>query len=90
MHNQRSADMSFALFRGDKVILATQRNFGPGAIKEADERLKEEIAARRRYQASTQPVDLEQQVRSELDKTNQELAKARRRREALQAELKEV
>ncbi|KAH3911075.1 hypothetical protein HBH56_140250 [Parastagonospora nodorum] len=90
MHNQGSADMSFALFRGDKVILPTKRNFGPGVIEEANERLKEEIAARRRYQASNQPVDPEQQVRSELDKTNQELAKARRRREALQAELKEV
>lgn len=83
--------MSFVVFRAEKEPCAiTARNYGAGVIEAADERLKEEIATRSHVRAPEQPKSLEHRVRGELEKTNRELTKARRRRKALEAELKEA
>jgi septal ring factor EnvC (AmiA/AmiB activator) len=96
MQNCRPRDMSNALFHHDDHLRGAdiRCNYGAGAIVNADERLKEELATGRvgRGQIRVQRPIFEplSEAQEELEKNNEAITKARLRREALEKELKEA
>lgn len=71
----------------------TKRFYGAGAIEAADERLKEELKARKSSHAqaaSPTPSGPEANAKIELQRSNDELITARQRRKALEVELQQA
>lgn len=83
------ADMSNTLFRSSDSIMSTRRNYGAEVLEDANERLHQEVEARRRQSQARAPqsLDREQVVREELVDVKAKLADATRRREWLETEL---
>lgn len=94
-HNFGSANMAPILFAKKTYAnpYNTKRGYGPGAIEAADDRLNEEVKARRQARASSKSSPTcgpEVRAELELERSKRTLAEARRRRKALEAELEDA
>jgi hypothetical protein len=98
MRPDRPVNMSCILKRkhNNSTVMPSTRNYGAGAIEAADERLKEEVEARRSlhtprtHNAEHSAPDRsyrETQVENQLEQACEQLVYATARREALEAEL---
>jgi hypothetical protein len=98
MRPDRPVNMSCILKRknNNSTVMPSTRNYGAGAIEAADERLKEEVEARRSLH-TPRPHNTEHsapdrsyretQVENQLEQACEQLVYATARREALEAEL---
>jgi chromosome segregation ATPase len=79
-------NMEGSVFRESSTYIAPQRNYGSGAINDADERLASEVIARRQQlqTRASRTHDREEVVKEELSSANGELNELRRRRECLE------
>jgi chromosome segregation ATPase len=82
-------NMEGSVFRESSTYIAPQRNYGSGAINDADERLASEVIARRQQlqTRASRTHDHEEVVKEELSSANGELNELRRRRKFLEQEL---
>jgi hypothetical protein len=96
MQNCRPMDMRYALFHRNDHLQGSiiRRNYGAGAIENADERLKEDLAAGRigRGQIRVQNAAVTPLSRAQdgLEQNDKAITRARLRREALEKEVKEA
>jgi hypothetical protein len=93
--NLAPADMSNTVFRPATCLIGTSsRNYGAGALEASNERLAKEITVRRELReesfAQQEATLTKLTSENELEATNAELTKARRRRKWLEEELQQA
>jgi hypothetical protein len=95
MSNRGTTDMSAAVLgtTSNGIRGPPARKYGAGVVEAADERLKEEFEARHGTTAqddASKPSGPEEELRAELRRANEKIAKARYHREALEKILEEA